>query len=571
VTVTAAGGAGLAGLILSEGDLNAVVAHACACEPAECCGVLAGASNGRVVRVYPMTNTAGSPTEFVMDPEEQFRVFDDIAARELVPIAVYHSHPASPAEPSPRDVARAFYPEMAWLIVSLSESEPVCRAHHIVEDQVTEIPVRVVPGIAGATGPATVAVHGGQRPDPATGARATPIYLSTSFVFPSAAEAAARFGLESDGHIYARISDPTTAVLEERMGALERGVSALVTASGQAAEFIAAITLAGAGENIVSSTSLYGGSWTLFAFTLARLGIAVRFAPLNDLDAFAGAIDERTRAVYCETIGNPALDVADIAGLAAVAHKAGVPLVVDNTFAGPFVCRPLELGADILVESLTKYVGGHGTVLGGVVVDGGRFDWGEARFGAITSPDLSYAGLRFAERFAPGGFVAKARYSVLRDVGASISPMNSFFLLQGLESAHLRAPRYSQNAAVVAGMLADHPAVERVSYPGLPEHATHRLAQRQFIDERFGGMVGFVIRGGREAGARFIDKLHLVSHLANLGDSKTLVVHPASTTHAQLSSGQLEAAGIEPGFIRLSVGLETLDDVLADLDQALAV
>lgn len=561
---------GPAALLLARGDFDAIVTQARECAPAECCGILAGASNGRVTRVYPMTNAKDSHEEFLMDPAEQFAVRDDVERRGIEMVAVYHSHPATPSRPSAHDVAMAFYPHLACMIVSLAADEPVVKAFRIVDGEVAEIPVRVAESPAGCSGAETQAIHAGQLPDPLTGSRATPIYLTTSFVFPSADEAAARFALRDDGFVYTRLSNPTTTVLEERWAALEAGTGALATASGQAAELIAVLTLAASGDNVVSSMSVYGGTWTLFLFTLARMGIEVRFVPLDDLEAVAQAIDAHTKAVYCETVGNPGLDVADVPALADLAHGAGVPLIVDNTFAGPFVCRPLEHGADVVVESLTKYAGGHGTVIGGVVVDGGRFPWDEEIFPAIAGPDPSNFGIRFADRFAPAGFVAKARFSVMRDLGACISPFNSFILLQGIETLPLRMERHCANARTVAEFLAGDTRVEQVEYPGLPGHATHEVAVRLFDEGRFGGMVGFDVKGGREAGSRFIDSLRVLSHLANLGDGKSLVIHPASTTHSQLTDEQLDARGIRPGFIRLSVGLESLEDILADLDQALS-
>lgn len=556
-------------LILTAGDLEEIKAQALATAPAECCGILAGEANGRVTRVFPMVNTCHSADEFFMEPDEQFTVFDAIQAAGLTMLAVYHSHPQTPARPSEHDIRMAYYPDMAYLIVSLAEAEPCAKAFRIVAGEVRTIPLRVTAGPAGVSRAETRALHAGQGVDPTTGARATPIYLTTSYVFPSALAAAARFSLDDDGFIYTRMANPTTAVLEERVAALEGGVGALATASGQAAELLTVLTLAESGENIVSSTSLYGGTWTLFLDTLRRMGIEVRFVPVTDRDAVSVAIDDKTRAVYCETIGNPDLEVADIAGLAGVAHAAGVPLVVDNTFAGPFVCRPLVHGADIVVESLTKYAGGHGTVIGGIIVDGGRFVWDEERFGFIAGPDPSYFGVRFAEHFAPAGFVAKARLTVQRDVGACISPFNSFTLLQGIETMHLRCARHGENALRVAEFLDAHPAVERVAYPGLPNHSTHAIAAAQFEQAGFGGMVCFDIRGGVEAGRRFIDSVQLLSHLANVGDAKSLVVHPASTTHAALSPEHLQMSGVRPGYIRLSVGLETADDIIADIAQAL--
>ncbi len=558
-------------LLINDGDFRAIVAQALEEQPLECCGILAGETNGRVTRVFPTRNAAASAEEFAIDPEQQFAVLDSARADGLDIIGVYHSHPETPARPSAHDIRMAYADDWAHLIVSLAEDEVQARAFRIAGDRPKEIRIDVRPGPAGAAGLGSRALHAGQERDPATGAQGVPVYLTTSFVFPSAEEAAARFALESDGMTYSRLGNPTTAVLEERMAALEGGVSALATASGQAAESIALLTLAASGDSIVSSTSVYGGTYTLFLQTFARMGIDVRWVDVGDATRVADLIDERTKAVYCETIGNPNLDVPDIGSLASVAHEAGVPLVVDNTFAGPFVCRPLSLGADIVVESLTKYAGGHGTVIGGIIIDGGRFAWAADRYPAIAKPDPAYMGVRFAERFAPSGFVAKARLSVMRDLGACLSPMSSFFLLQGIETLGLRMERHCANALRVAEFLAADERVERVHYPGLVGSPSHEAAAEQFATGRFGGMVCFDLKGGRESGARFIDGLSLVSHLANVGDGKSLVIHPASTTHAQLSAEQQERAGIRPGFVRLSVGLEAADDIIADLDQALAL
>lgn len=556
-------------LVISDGDFRAIVAQALAERPLECCGILAGETNGRVTRVFPTSNAAASAEEFVIDPEQQFAVLDAARAEGLDIIGVYHSHPETPARPSAHDIRMGYADDWAYLIVSLAGEEVQARAFRILGARPHEIGIDVRPGPAGAAGLDSRALHAGQVPDPATGARAVPVYLTTSFVFPSAADAADRFALKSDGMTYSRLGNPTTAVLEERMAALEGGVAALATASGQAAESVALLTLAACGDNIISSTSVYGGTFTLFMQTFARMGIDVRWIDMGSPARVAELIDERTRAVYCETIGNPNLDVPDIGSLAATAHEAGVPLVVDNTFAGPFVCRPLSLGADVVIESLTKYAGGHGTVIGGIIVDGGRFTWTTDQFPAIAAPDPAFMGVRFAERFAPSGFAAKARFSVMRDLGACLSPLSSFFLLQGIETLSLRISRHCANAQRVAEFLAADERVERVHYPGLVDSPSHAVAAAQFAPGMFGGMVCFDLRGGRDGGARFIDGLQLFSHLANVGDGKSLVVHPASTTHAQLTAQQQERAGIRPGFVRLSVGLEAADDIIADLDRAL--
>ncbi|MBE3574225.1 MAG: O-acetylhomoserine aminocarboxypropyltransferase/cysteine synthase [Firmicutes bacterium] len=415
---------------------------------------------------------------------------------------------------------------------------------------------------------ATLAVHAGQSPDPATGALAVPVYQTTSYVFDSTDHAAALFNLEREGHIYTRISNPTTAVFEARMAALEGGTGALAVASGQAAETLAILTLAKAGEEIVSATTLYGGTHTLFAHTLARLGINVRFVEPGNLDDFRAAITPRTRALYAETIGNPRLDVADIAGLAEIAHAAGIPLIIDNTFATPYHCRPLSFGADIVIHSATKWIGGHGTSIGGVIIDGGRFPWNNGKFPEFTEPDPAYHGVRFWDTFGSASFITRARALLLRDLGPALSPFNSFLFLQGLETLHLRMERHAQNAMQIAVYLQDHPAVRWVSYPGLTSHPTHLLA-RKYLQGGYGAMLAFGVKGGAAAGRQFIDSLRLIRHLANVGDAKSLAIHPATTTHQQLTPEEQLAAGVTPDLIRLSVGIEDVRDILADLDQAL--
>jgi O-acetylhomoserine (thiol)-lyase len=425
------------------------------------------------------------------------------------------------------------------------------------------------PSALGALRAETQALHAGQVPDPTTNSRAVPIYATTSYVFDDAAHAARLFGLQEFGNIYTRIMNPTTGVFEERLAALEGGVGALGLASGQAAETLTILNLARSGQNIVSSTSLYGGTYNLFHYTLPKLGISVKFVDCSDLGAWAAAIDDNTRALYLETIGNPRLDVADIRGIAEVAHAAGIPLIVDNTCA-PLIARPIELGADIVVHSATKWIGGHGTVIGGVVVDSGKFDWAASpRFHEdFVAPDPSYHGVSYTEAFGPLAFILKLRVQGLRDLGAALSPFNAFQLIQGLETLPLRIERHSQNALAVARWLEDRPEVEWVSYPGLPSHPSYEVATRT-LQGGFGGLVTFGIKGGAEAGQRLIDSVKLFSLLANVGDAKSLIIHPASTTHQQLAPEEQVSTGVTPDLIRLSVGIEHIDDILADLDQAL--
>ncbi len=417
--------------------------------------------------------------------------------------------------------------------------------------------------------PETLALHAGQKPDPATNARAVPIYATTSYVFDDAAHAARLFALEEAGNIYSRIMNPTTAVFEARMAALEGGVGAVAVASGQAAETLAILNIARAGDNLVSSASLYGGTSNLFAQTLPRLGITTRFVDGSDPACFARAIDERTRALYVETIGNPGLDVADIAAIARIGHDHRIPLIVDNTFA-PLLARPIEHGADIVVHSATKWIGGHGTAIGGVVIDAGRFDWAAAgRFPELVEPDPSYHGVSYADAFGPAAYSVKLRVQLLRDLGPALSPFNAFLFLQGLETLPLRIARHSENALALARWLEADPRVAWVSYPGLPAHPSHALAGR-YLDGGFGGIVTFGVAGGVEAGRRLIDGVRLFSLLANVGDAKSLIIHPASTTHQQLAPAEQLASGVTPDLIRLSVGLEHLDDLIGDLDGALA-
>jgi len=416
----------------------------------------------------------------------------------------------------------------------------------------------------------TLGLHAGQQPDPATGARAVPIYQSTSFVFDGVDHAAALFNLERAGHIYSRISNPTVAVLEERLAALEGGVGAVCTASGQAALHLAIVTLMDAGSHIVSSQSIYGGSHNLFMHTLPRFGITTTFVDPRDPDAFKKAITKDTRLVFGETIGNPGCEVMDLPAVAAVAHEAGLPLMIDNTFASPYLCRPLEYGADLVHHSATKFIGGHGVAIGGVIVDGGTFDWeASGKFPTLTEPYAGYHGLDFADEFGPGAFVMRARAEGLRDFGACMSPANAFYILQGVETLHLRMPRHVANAQAIAKFLSERPEVEWVSHPDLPDHPDHDLA-KTLLPKGSGAIFSFGLKGGREAGRVFIERLNVFSHLANVGDAKSLVIHPGSTTHQQMDAAALKAAGISEGLVRLSVGLEDPDDLKGDLAQALA-
>lgn len=421
--------------------------------------------------------------------------------------------------------------------------------------------------------PETLALHAGQRPDPATNARAVPIYATTSYVFNGAQHAADLFGLRTEGNIYTRIMNPTNDVFEQRIAALEGGVAALAVASGQAAESYALLNLCRAGDNFVASKSLYGGTWNLFSHTLPRLGITARFTDIHDLSAVRRAIDDGTRAIYVESVGNPRLDVPDLAALAGIAHEHGLPLIVDNTFA-PLLCRPVEHGADIVVHSATKWIGGHGTAIGGVVVDAGRFDWtspeARKRFPELSNPDPSYHGLVYTEAFGPAAFIAKLRVQLLRDLGACLSPFNAFLFLQGLETLPLRITRHAENALALARWLEADQRIEWVSYPGLESHPEHGNAAR-YLSGGFGGVLTFGVKGGRDAAVALIDGVKLFSLLANVGDAKSLIIHPASTTHEQLTVEQQLAAGVTPGLVRLSVGLEHVDDLIADLDQALGV
>ncbi|NLH15269.1 MAG: O-acetylhomoserine aminocarboxypropyltransferase/cysteine synthase [Phycisphaerae bacterium] len=416
----------------------------------------------------------------------------------------------------------------------------------------------------------TLALHGGQKPDPTTGARAVPIYQTTSYQFKSSEHAANLFALKEFGNIYTRLMNPTTDVLEQRIAALDGGVGALAVASGQSAITLALLNIAKAGDEIVSADNLYGGTYTLFHYTFARMGIRVNFVKSNDLAGFQKAITPKTKAIYAESIGNPKLDVADLDALAALAHKNGIPLVLDNTVS-PFLLRPIDHGVDIVVYSATKFIGGHGTSIGGLIVDSGKFDWTNGKFPLIAGPDPSYHGLDFVEALAPLGniaYIIKARVTLLRDLGPAMSPFNSFLFLQGLETLHLRMPRHSSNALAVAEYLQKHPKVSWVNYPGLSSSPEFSRAKK-YLPQGAGAIIGFGIKGGSEAGKKFIDSLGLVSHLANIGDAKTLAIHPATTTHQQLSAEEQLATGVTPDYIRLSIGLEHIDDIKADLEQAL--
>jgi len=415
----------------------------------------------------------------------------------------------------------------------------------------------------------TLSLHAGQQPDPATGARAVPIYQTTSYVFESVDQAAELFNLERPGHIYTRISNPTVAVLEERLAALEGGVGAVATASGQAALHLGVATLMGAGGHIVSSASLYGGSHNMFHYTLPRFGITASFVNPREPEAFARAIRPETRLVFAEVLGNPGLEVLDIPRVAKVAHDHGLPLMVDATFATPYLCRPVEWGADIVLHSATKFLGGHGVAIAGALVDGGTFDWGASgKFPTLTEPYPGYHGLVFTEQFGPAAFVMRARMEGLRDFGACMSPQTAFYVLQGIETLPVRMARHVENSQRVAEFLEMHPAVAWVNYPGLASHADRALA-RTLMPKGVGAILSFGIKGGRAAGRRFIERLAVFSHLANVGDAKSLVIHPASTTHQQMDDAALKAAGVGEDLVRLSVGLEDSGDLIADLDQAL--
>lgn len=422
----------------------------------------------------------------------------------------------------------------------------------------------------------TLQLHAGQQPDPTTKSRAVPIYQTTSYTFDNASHAANLFGLKEFGNIYTRIMNPTTAVFEERIAALEGGVAALATASGQAAQFLAIQTIVQSGENIISTSNLYGGTYNQFKVTFPRLGIGVKFVDGDNPDEFRKLIDGKTKAIYLETIGNPRLNIPAIDEIANIAHANGIPLIVDNTFgAGGYLARPFDHGADIITHSATKWIGGHGTSIGGVIVDSGKFNWGNGKFPIFTEPSPGYHGLKFWDVFGTPGpfgniaFAIRARVEGLRDLGASISPFNSFLLLQGLETLSLRVERHASNALALAQWLTNHPLVEWVSYPGLPNHPYHANAKKYLRNGLFGSILVFGIKGGAEAGKRFINNVQLSSLLANVGDAKTLVIHPASTTHEQLNQEEQLLSGVTPDLIRVSVGLEHIEDIIEDFDEAL--
>jgi len=414
----------------------------------------------------------------------------------------------------------------------------------------------------------TLALHAGQQVDPTTRSRAVPIYQTTSYVFEDSSDAADLFALRKFGNIYTRLMNPTTDVLENRLAALEGGVGALAFSSGMAAITNAVLNICRAGQHLVSSSSLYGGTYTLFSQTLPKLGIDVTFVDPRDPANFQAALRDNTRLVFIETIGNPKNDILDYDRVVEIAHAHGVPVICDNTVASPILFRPIEHGVDIVVHSCTKIIGGHGTSIGGIVIDSGQFDWTNGRFPELTEPDPSYHGIRYVESFGPMAYIIKARTQFLRDMGACLSPFNAFLFLQGLETLHLRVPRHCENALALAKFLEQHPAVAWVNYPGLPSHPDFERAMKYLPDGQ-GAILGFGIKGGLEAGIRFINSVKLASHLANILDSKTLVIHPASTTHQQLSEAEQAAAGVTPDFVRVSVGTEHIDDILADFDQAL--
>jgi O-acetylhomoserine (thiol)-lyase len=416
----------------------------------------------------------------------------------------------------------------------------------------------------------TLAIHGGYMPDPTTRAVAVPIYQTTSYAFDDTQHGADLFDLKVEGNIYTRIMNPTTAVLEERVALMEGGVGALGLASGMAAITYAILTIAEAGDNIISTTTLYGGTYNLFAHTLPQLGIKTHLVDAGDYDSMAAKIDDRTKAVFCESIGNPAGNVADLARIADLAHAAGVPVIVDNTVPTPYLCRPFEHGCDIVVHALTKYMGGHGTSIGGVLVDSGKFPWAEhaSRFKRLNEPDVSYHGVVFTEAMGEAAFIGRARVVPLRNTGAAISPFNSFLIMQGIETLPVRMDRHCENAVAVANYLKEHPKVSWVNYAALPEHEDHALLQK-YCDGRAASILSFGIEGGIEGGTRFIDALQLITRLVNIGDAKSLACHPATTTHRQLSAEEMKTAGVSEDLVRLSIGIEDIDDILADVEQAL--
>lgn len=414
----------------------------------------------------------------------------------------------------------------------------------------------------------TLCLHAGQLPDPTTGARAVPIYQSTAYVFDSTDHAASLFNLQTFGNIYTRIMNPTNAVFEERMAALEGGRGALALASGMAAQVVAIFTIMECGDELVSASTLYGGTYSQFDVSFRKLGIQTKFVNPDDPENFRKAITKKTKAIFSETIGNPLINVLDIEAVANIAHESGIPLIVDNTFASPYLCRPIEHGADIIVHSATKFICGHGTSIGGVIVESGKFPWDNGNFPTMTEPSKGYHGVRFYETFGDFGYIMKARVETLRTFGPALSPFNAFLFIQGLETLHLRMERHCENALALAKFLKEHPAVTWVNYPGLPDNPYHELAKK-YLPKGAGSIFTFGIKGGKDAGVKFIESVQLLSHLANVGDAKTLVIHPASTTHRQLTEEEQIRAGVTPDMIRISVGLETLDDILWDVDQAL--
>lgn len=414
----------------------------------------------------------------------------------------------------------------------------------------------------------TLAIHAGLNPDPTTGAVALPIYQTSSFAFKSTQHAANLFALKETGNIYSRIMNPTNNTFEERIAALEGGVGALAVSSGQAAITFAIANIAGCGDEIVSSTNLYGGTYNLFAATLKKFGINFKFVDPDDPDNFKKEITDRTKALYVETIGNPKIDVADIERIAEIAHNAGIPLIVDNTFATPYLARPFEFGADIVIHSATKFIGGHGTSIGGVIVDSGKFNWDNGKFPGLTEPDPSYHGIRYVKDVGKAAYIVKARVQLLRDLGSCMSPFNAFLFAQGLETLSLRMERHSHNALKVAEFLSSHKHVSWVNYPGLESNKYYKLAQK-YLNRGQGGILTFGIKGGLKAGIKFIENLKLFTHLANVGDAKSLVIHPASTTHQQLTREEQLASGVTEDMVRLSIGLEDIEDIIADLDNAL--
>lgn len=414
----------------------------------------------------------------------------------------------------------------------------------------------------------TLSVHGGQKPDPVTGARALPIYQNNAYQFKNTEHAANLFGLKESGYIYTRITNPTTAVFEERVALLEGGVGALAVASGMAAITLAIMNIAEAGDEIVAASNLYGGTYNLFAVTLPKYGINVKFVDPGDPENFRAAITDKTKAVYGETIGNPSLKVLDIEAVANIAHEAGLPLIIDNTFASPYLCRPIEFGADVVVHSATKWLLGNGTTTGGIIVDSGKFDWNSPKFPGLTEPDESYHGLSYANDVGAAAYITKARVQLLRDMGPALSPINAFQFVLGLETLHVRMKEHVANAVKVANYLENHPAVSWVLYPGQEDNPDKELVKK-YLPKGAGSMIVFGIKGGREAGAKLIDNIELWAHVANVGDAKSLIIHPASTTHQQLDAAGLKAAGVSEDLIRLSVGIENVEDLIDDLEQAI--